>query len=688
MAAIPITRVVLYKHGVGYFEREGTAQGDESISLAFKQAEVSDVLKSLIVLDLDGGHIASVSYDSTKPLEQLLAEVALSIPEKKGLTGLLPQLKGARVRITQAGAETTEGMILGLDSTRKKFSDTVIDVPLLSLLADDGKIRSFELPDLAGIQILDEAVRTDLDYYLKTQLSAKKKDARTFSIFARGDGKRRIRLAYNVAAPVWKATYRLILGEPGQPPRIQGWAVVDNTQDEDWENVSLSLVSGLPVSFIHDLYTPRYIRRPTVEVEETTGVLPPEVEEGMAMAELRLEGPVADYDAEPKLRKSLGAGYGFIAGSRGDLRSAAAPPLPISSAPAQVRERKLGDLFAYEIEHPVTIRRNQAALVPIVLREFKGRPVLLYNKQTRAENPLRCVEFENSTGLTLEGGPVTVLEGGSYVGEAMLETLKPDETRLVPFAVELGVKVLDNVASQDEHVSRVVIQNGSLQTRHGQVKATTYAFDNKGDAPGVVYLEHPREAADWKLVEPATAHEITESFWRFRFDLAPRGLTQFRVRTQRHLSQHYVLADTPARQLELWIDQHYLDEPTAGVIRQSIALRQLLSEAEEKVRRLEAERKTIHTEQARIRENIKSLGDRASEKELRERFVRTFTTQEDRLEAIDKQIAACNLESDKLRQQVADLLSRLNYEADLQGSAPALPLPRRKKRGGEEGERP
>ena len=56
------------------------------------------MLKSLTVLDLDGGHIASVSYDSTKPLEQLLAEVALSIPETSGsLVGLLPQMKGARV---------------------------------------------------------------------------------------------------------------------------------------------------------------------------------------------------------------------------------------------------------------------------------------------------------------------------------------------------------------------------------------------------------------------------------------------------------------------------------------------------------------------------------------------------------------------------------------------------------------
>src|SRR5271166_4489256 len=123
MTTFPIRRIVLYKHGVGYFEREGSVQGEATLALTFRQGEVSDVLKSLTVLDMDGGHISSVSYDSTKPLEQLLAEVALSIPEKNGLTGLLPQLKGARVRITQAGAETTEGMILGLDRARKRIGD-------------------------------------------------------------------------------------------------------------------------------------------------------------------------------------------------------------------------------------------------------------------------------------------------------------------------------------------------------------------------------------------------------------------------------------------------------------------------------------------------------------------------------------------------------------------------------------
>src|SRR5581483_4454195 len=115
-------------------------------------------------------------------------------------------------------------------------------------LSDSGEVRSFDLHHLAGLKILDAALRRDLDYYLRTQLSAKKKDARTFTFFARGEGPRRVRLSYTLESPVWTATYRILLGEEDRPPLIQGWAVVDNTQDEDWESAVLSLVAGLPVS--------------------------------------------------------------------------------------------------------------------------------------------------------------------------------------------------------------------------------------------------------------------------------------------------------------------------------------------------------------------------------------------------------------------------------------------------------
>ncbi len=667
MSTLPVMRVVLYKHGVGYFEREGRVEGDANLALTFKQSEVSDVLKSLTVLDLDGGHIASVSYDSTKPLEQLLAEVALSIPDENSLVGLLPQIKGARVALLGAG-ERVEGVLLGVDTTERHTADGVVQVVLVSLLTDLGAVRSFDLHGLGGLEVLDPGLRRDLDYYLRTQLSAKKKDARTFTFFARGEGARRVRLSYTLEAPVWKATYRILLGAEGQPPLIQGWAVVDNTQDEDWEGVELSLVAGLPVSFIHDLYTPRYIRRPVVEVKETTGVLPPEVEGGMALAALAesLGDEAEDFDLE---EVSLGAAAPKGRALARRARANAPPQAPAvrapapSSTPAQVRERKLGDLFEYAIEHPVTIKRNQSALVPIVLRSFEGRPVLLHNRQTRPQNPMRAVDFKNTTGLTLEGGPVTVLEGGSYVGEAMLETIKPDEQRLVPYAVELSVRVLDNVDTRSEDTRRVVIRDGKL-IRHGAyVQQTTYHLDNRSDTEQTVYLDHPREAAQWKLFETADPVETTDNFWRFRFPLAAKKVTRFVVKQRLPHQSTQQIGGLDPNEIVALIEQQELDKNSAGVLRQVVAAQRERAGHEQAIAVLEQERQRIHAEQERIRKNLDALGSRGDEKGLRERLVRTLTSQEDRLEQISAEIKSHAGMRDQAAARVRELLEGLEYDS-------------------------
>ncbi len=557
MASLPITRVVLYKHGVGHFEREGAVDGDAALALTFRQADVSDVLKSLTVLDLDGGHVASVSYDSTKPLEQLLAEVALSIPDQGSLVSLLPQVKGARVALHSGVAEPVQGCILGIDTTERQTGDGLVRIVLLSLLTDQGDVRSFDLHALAAVQILDPGLRRDLDFYLKTQLSAKKKDARTFTFFTQGQGQRTIRVSYTLEAPVWKATYRILLGEEGRPPTIQGWAVVDNMQDEDWDNVQLSLVAGLPVSFVHDLYTPRYIRRPEVKVQETTGVLPSVMEQG-------IPGASAEVYSLQEVEANFGAATRLGAPPPAQARSVARRSA-VSSMPAQVRERQLGDLFEYAIEHPISIKRNQSALVPIVQRGFEGRPVLLCNKQARAENPMRCVEFKNTTGLTLEGGPVTVLEAGSYVGEAMLETTKPDDERLVPYAVELAVSVLSNYESHSERAHRIVVRNGQLKAQYTRVQKMTYHLKNKVDSAPTVYLEHPR-GAEWKLFDTPDPHEVTENYWRFRFTIEPKKTTKFVVCQRLVLQSEYGLTDLTDRQLTLWMEEKYLDQNTATAL--------------------------------------------------------------------------------------------------------------------------
>src|SRR5262245_24523338 len=392
MSNLPIRRVYLFKHGVGYFERETSIEGEQSLSLSFKQREVSDVLKSLTVLDLDGGTVSAVSYDSTTPVEQLLAEIALSIPDNGSLVGLLPQIKGARAAVKPTGGQAVQGVILGIDTLESRGEGGVSLQPRLSLLTDAGDVRTFDLFDLE-LALLDDGVKRDLDFYLRTQLASKKKDARTFTLFAQGDGKRTVRVSYVLEAPVWKATYRILLEEPNPPspfpkreggelgnslprdrdrdgssdqapppsllgkgdgglgqnaqPLIQGWAVVDNTSDEDWQDVDLTLVAGLPVSFVHDLYTPRYIRRPVVEVKETTGVLPPMAEAGVEMeadAEIlwgsarvaESAAPAARPAAKMRMAKAETGGGGY--GGR-DRASA------VSSVQSQTRERQLGDLF-------------------------------------------------------------------------------------------------------------------------------------------------------------------------------------------------------------------------------------------------------------------------------------------------------------------------------------------------------
>ena len=451
MSSLPLTRVVLYKHGVGYFEREGTVEGDATLSLTFKQAEVSDVLKSLTVLDLDGGHIASVSYDSTKPLEQLLAEVALSIPDEDSLVGLLPQIKGARVgRCTPASAEPSRACILGIDTTERQTGDGIVKIVLLSLLTDDGEVRSFDLHGLAGAADPRRRPAPRPGFLPARRSSRPRRRTRAPSRSSpRAQGERTHPPQLHAGGPGVEGDLphhpgrgRPAADDPGLGRRRQhaGRGLGERAAVAD--RGAAGVVRPRPVhAALHPPAGGGCRRRRACCRRRWR--------KGWRMAaDATLDEAAA---GRPHAQAPWPRANGCEAGDRrrrgrDGSRCRGRPSAP---RPAQVRERKLGDLFEYEIEHPVTIRRNQSALVPIVLRAFEGRPVLLYNKQTRAENPMRCVEFKNTTGLTLEGGPVTVLEGGSYVGEAMLETLKPDEQRLVPYAVELGVHVLDNVDSHE-----------------------------------------------------------------------------------------------------------------------------------------------------------------------------------------------------------------------------------------------
>ncbi len=305
------------------------------------------------------------------------------------------------------------------------------------------------LLEVDELSFLDDNVQKDLKTLLDILFSSLRKDRKRLSIQALGAKERQVSLSYVVEAPVWKTSYRLVLPAANDDEALlQGWALVDNTTEDDWEGVTLSLVSGLPISFVHDLYTPRYRRRPVVELEEEAAVAPPAAvaaeaggqdlgEEDVLLDVMSDEGSVAQYIKLPpptaRLRESI------------DVHT---------------RTQEVSDLFTYEITQPVDVGRSRSALVPILQANADAERVVLYNPAIREKNPMTAFRLKNRTGLTLEGGPVTVFEGDAYVGEAMLDNMRKDDERITPYSVELAVTVKHESHQKREAFTRV--------KKHGQ----------------------------------------------------------------------------------------------------------------------------------------------------------------------------------------------------------------------------
>jgi hypothetical protein len=180
-----------------------------------------------------------------------------------------------------------------------------------------------------------------------------------------------------------------------------------------------------------------------------------------------------------------------------------------------------------------------------------------------------------------------------------------------------------------------------------------------------VYLDHPRPGGDWSLVDSPAPHEVTENYWRFRFPLPPGRATKFVVKDQQPQSQSFGLAGIPEATFASWFESRFLDRKIEKQVRESFAIRRGIADTEEKIKQLQAERDKIHAEQKRIRENLGSLGDRPSEKELRERFVRTLSQQEDRLERLAAEEARLQGDRDAARARLNDLIGKLDYEAEV-----------------------
>jgi hypothetical protein len=760
---LPVKRIVLYKNGLGYFEHQGPVTGQQDVAISFTSSQLNDVLKSLTVLDLNGGRIAGVSYGSVAPASRQLGDLPLQLSDKATLTEFLGALRGARLEV-RSGTNVITGRLLSVERKTRINGGTTLEVDYLSLISDNGDVRTTELSPAFSVRLLEKGLSGKVDKYLNLAATAREPDIRKMVISAEGTGERNLFVSYISEVPVWKATYRIVLG--AKSPLLQGWAIIDNTVGQDWDKVELSLVAGAPQSFVQNLSQPYYSRRPVVALPQSAQSTPQTFEATLRQGGAMLSGSILDasgsgiggatvkaYDAAGSLVAEVAtnaAGHyefqtlpdgparleaeaaGFNASTYNGLQISSTkpvqqdlrlnvgsvaetvnvreftPPLQASTstnrlvtlgrgtelpmnakkapyvpssgggvlsgsytvddararAQAAALAQELGDLFEYKLKDPISIAKNSSALVPIVQANIAAEKVSIWNEQTGLPKPQRALWLTNTSGLTLDGGTFSITESGAFAGEGLFDPIRPNEKRLISYATDLALNASTRNATNQQRVTRVRIEKG-LMTQESEVRETkTYTFRNEDATPRTVIVEHPVRNG-YELRGAARPVESTNAWQRFRLEVPSKETAVLVVEEARPLQSTYALTNLTGSQIVLFVSQKSIDKDIETALRAILAQKDVVAALEAKKDALDTENQKIFDDQERLRENMKALKGSPEEKSLLQRYTRQLNEQEDRLEALSKEIKQLESQQSAAQEQLDRDVLALSFDVKL-----------------------
>jgi hypothetical protein len=683
-ADVPLERVVLFNSGVGFFEHAGDIDGDRQVELKFNVDDVNDLLKSMVLRDLGGGRISTVAYASKDPITKTLRTFAIDLTRETSIADLLRQIRGETIEVTAPLADAVSpitGTILGVEHrSRKTSKDEVEEFDVINLLTRTG-LRSVNLQQAIEIRLVDPRLNEELRQALAILAMAHATDKKTVTISFLGDGKRPVRIGYIQEAPIWKTSYRLVLKDQ-DPPFLQGWAIVENTTEHDWAGVNLTLVSGRPISFIMDLYQPLYLNRPVVVPELFASLTPRVYDQDLADRAMQFEqaGRLGDAsgmaNGKPIVRKyaagqagAMGGGMGGMGGGFGGMGGAGGsfggPTSAIRSKRAldelqlqrgvssSASAENVGELFRYVIDTPVTIKRQQSAMLPIVNDSVKGEKLSIYNAQVHRKHPLNGLRLTNSTALHLMQGPITVFDGGEYAGDARIEDLAPGSERLLSYALDLDTEVApENKMSPQELVSARIVK-GTLLTNFKLTRSQEYVVKNSGAKAKKLLVEYPIEEP-WKLVSPEKPSEKTRGMYRFALTAEPRKPATLVINEEQLITQQLAVTNLDQDAILLYVRSKAVSQAVKDMLAEIVSRKQSLATLVSQREQLQSQLQAIDSEQARIRENMDRL-DRNSE--LYQRYVKKFVEQEDRVEELRRQTKTLVDEETRARRALDDYMA-------------------------------
>jgi hypothetical protein len=684
---LPIAQAVLFSSGVGFFQREGEIDGNQRIDLSFPVQDINDLLKSMVLQDLGNGHVSAVSYESRDPIDKTLKSFAINLTQNPGYGQILNQARGEKVEVvsqttgnTQPG--TLTGTILGVEPKEETASkDKVVHVEMLNLWCAEG-MRSVKLADLTRVRFLNPVMENEVRRALEVLSLSHDTQKKAVSLVFTGEGKRQVKVSYVVENPIWKTSYRLVLGKEGKP-YLQGWAVVENSSDEDWNNVRMALVSGRPISFQMDLYQPLYVPRPVVEPELFASLRPQTYNEPMQEREkAALEAPPATVFAPARAMKKLdGADKDMAESARRSLQPAIAGALGANLArgattgseslndqlglmmdrgavASAATTANLGDFFQYVIDHPVSLPRQKSAMLPIVSTDVEGAKVSIYNEHTLAKHPLLGLRLKNTTGVHLMQGPITVFEKNTYAGDSRIMDLQKGEERLISYAVDLGTEV-EPVSKRDpDRYTLVKIVKGIVQTTTKIREIKTYNVKNRAEQDRVVLIEHPFRP-DFKLVSKEQPKERARDVYRFEVPVAASKLAKQEVVEERDLVNQIAITNLDDNTMKIIFNSTVTSKPVIEALRKSQDMKFKMADTQRELAHARQQLADIERDQTRIRANLKDTPNSAA---AYKKYLEKLDAQEGEIDKLTAKIKELQETENSQRKGYESYLTNLSVE--------------------------
>lgn len=706
---LELDRVVLYRNGIGYFERRGTIDGG-ILTLKVRKDQVNDLLKSLTVVDQSSGQALSISIP-LDPLAWQNAALSTLSPGNGNLATILDGLRGTQLTVNTQEGRTIEGrivMVEKLEADLPTKDAEVLMAPPAQLdhkltLLDSNEISVVKLSEVSSLFIHDNDLVMQLHRRLDASAGEGMFQQVEIDIRLSSVGKHQLVVSYVVAAPLWKPTYRIILDDQNDGKALlQSWAVVDNTSGENWDNVSLSLTAGSPIAFRYDMHTPRNITRPDLShsgIEKQAAVALGEStmnhdddgkmedmpeEEYQRKAEYEF-APPSKTTAKKKGRRSAAipqteqrqiSPLGLLEKSDSGIIShfgansgAASVPTPISttqlqsSMKANTSAKRIAGLSQFDLGQRVTLPDGNATMVALINEVVGGEQTFLFKPGGAGlgyeYNPYRVVRFTNSTDFILEPGPISIYAKGSFIGEGLSDAVAGKADTTIPFAVEPRIVVRSTNEHQYSDASLTKIVQGVLYTERFRQVQTTWSVKGMKTQKGyTVLIRHPRAGRNYDLVAPENKLEELNDAYFIPISILP-NTSKNSVKVIEQTPSHTTMTiwdGNATALLTQFLRLENLEEKTKKQIQPIVTLRQEIGKIDTKITGLKSQQRELDKRAEQTRQNLQAIKKDVKATALRKKLNRRLEEFSQKAAQIGRTIVELNSQRLEKKINLEDLL--------------------------------